>query len=174
MPGAALALEMTIKEEFRKAMRGVASTVFLVTTRSPAGDFGMTATAVCSLSVDPVSVLICVNRSTSFIKAIEASGHFALNVLSREDEGIARAFGSPSGRDQRFCQGEWYELEGLPALRSSLSTILCKVAGHMDFGSHRIYFGHVNQIENRAGRPGLIFCHGEYRSLIPRGLRSLR
>ena len=162
-------------QAFKIGMRRLAAGVCLITTEDADGArSGMTATAVCSLSVDPVSVLICVNRSTSFIKAIEASGHFALNVLSREDEGIARAFGSPSGRDQRFCQGEWYELEGLPALRSSLSTILCKVAGHMDFGSHRIYFGHVNQIENRAGRPGLIFCHGEYRSLIPRGLRSLR
>jgi flavin reductase (DIM6/NTAB) family NADH-FMN oxidoreductase RutF len=171
MPGAALALDMTIKDQFRKAMRGVASAVFLVTTRSPVGDAGMTATAVCSLSLDPVSVLICVNRSTSFIKAIEVSGRFALNVLSRDDEAIAKAFGSAHGRDQRFSQGEWYQLEGLPALRSSLSTIVCKVAGHMDFGSHRIYFGQVNRVENRGGRPELIFCHGEYRSLIPQGLR---
>jgi flavin reductase (DIM6/NTAB) family NADH-FMN oxidoreductase RutF len=174
MPGAALALEMTIKDQFRKAMRGVASTVFLVTTRSPAGDAGMTATAVCSLSFDPVSVLFCVNRSTSFIQAIEASGRFALNVLSRGDEDIAKAFGSARGRDQRFSQGEWYQLGGLPALRSSLSTIVCKVAGHMDFGSHRIYFGQVNHVENRGGRPELIFCHGEYGALMPQALRSLR
>jgi flavin reductase (DIM6/NTAB) family NADH-FMN oxidoreductase RutF len=171
VPGAALALETTIRDQFRMAMRGVASTVFLVTTRSPAGDAGMTATAVCSLSLDPVSVLICVNRSTSFIKGIEASGRFALNVLSREDEGIAKAFGSANGRGDRFSQGEWYEFEGLPALRSSLSTIVCRVAGHMDFGSHRIYLGQVSQVENRGGRPELIFCHGEYRSLIPHGPR---
>jgi flavin reductase (DIM6/NTAB) family NADH-FMN oxidoreductase RutF len=66
MSEAALMLEPALKDQLRQAMRGVASSVFLVTTRGPEGNARMTATSACSLSFDPVSVLIGVNRSTSF------------------------------------------------------------------------------------------------------------
>jgi hypothetical protein len=78
--GTAQVFESTIKDQFREAMRGVASTVFLLTTRVPGGNAGMTATAVCSLSLDPVSVLVCVKRATAFMNALEASGRFVVNV----------------------------------------------------------------------------------------------
>ena len=174
MSAAALTLEPTLRDHFRTAMRGVASSVFLVTTRGPEGDAGMTATSVCSLSLDPVSVLICVNRSAAFLKALEASGRFALNILSRDDEAIARAFGNPAGRERRFALGDWYELDGMPALRSSLSTIICAVAAQTDFGSHRIFVGQVSQVDNRDGRPELLYCQGAFRSLRPDSKHSLR
>jgi flavin reductase len=174
MSRVALTCEPTLMDHFRKAMRGVASSVFLVTTRGPEGNAGMTATAVCSLSFDPVSVLICVNRSTSFIRALEASGRFALNILSRDDEEIAKAFGSPAGRHHRFGLGDWYELDGMPALRSSLSTIVCNVASHTDFGSHRIFVGQVSRVDNRHSGPELLYCEGAFRSLQPESMRSLR
>ncbi len=174
MSDAALTSEPSLMDHFRKAMQSVASSVFLVTTRGPEGDAGMTATSVCSLSFDPVSVLICVNRSTSFIRALETSGRFALNILSRDDTEIAKAFGCPTGRKQRFGLGDWYDLDGMPALRSSLSTIVCNVASHTDFGSHRIFVGRVNQVDNRAGRPELLYCQGAFRSLQPDWKHSLR
>lgn len=174
MSEAAVTCEPTLMDHFRQAMRGVASSVFLVTTRGPEGNAGMTATAVCSLSFDPVSVLICVNRSAAFLKALEASGKFALNILSRDDEEIARAFGSPAGRQRRFGLGDWYELEGMPALRSSLSTLVCKVASQTDFGSHRIFVGQVSQVHNRDGGPELLYCRGTFRSLQPDSKHSMR
>jgi flavin reductase len=167
-------LEARIKEQFREAMRGVTSTVFLLTTKARDGNAGMTATAVCSLSFDPVSVLVCVNRTTAFMSAVETCGRFAVNVLSLEDEAVAKAFGSTAAREQRFTRGDWYGLEGLPALRSSLSAISCKVAGHMDFGSHRIIVGEVSQVDIRKGRAELLYCEGEYRSLLPRLRRKTR
>ena len=160
----AVTSEPTLRDQFRTAMRGVASSVFLVTTRGPEGEAGMTATSVCSLSLDPLSVLICVNRSTAFIKALEASGRFALNILSLDDEPIAKAFGSSAGRDRRFTLGDWYELEGLPALKSSLSSIVCDVADQTNFGSHRIFVGQVRQVDNRDGRAELLYCQGAFRT----------
>jgi flavin reductase (DIM6/NTAB) family NADH-FMN oxidoreductase RutF len=171
MPGPVMMLEPTIRDLFREAMRGVASTVFLITTRAPDGNAGMTATAVCSLSFDPVSVLVCVNRATAFMNAVEASGRFVVNILSREDEAVAKAFGSAAGREHRFMLGDWYDLDGLPALRSSMSAISCEVAGHMDFGSHRVLVGEVRQVDNHQGRAELLYCQGEYHSLQPRPWR---
>jgi len=161
----ALQADPALVDDFRQAMRGVASAVYLITSTGPDGDAGMTATAACSLSFDPMSVLISVNRSASLMRTLEASGRFVLNILSLEDEAVARAFGSPAGRDERFASGDWYRLDGLPALKTSLSSISCDVAQAMDFGTHRVLAGAVRHIDNRFGRRELLYCQGEFRSL---------
>lgn len=154
-----------LTEAFRTAMRSVASAVYLITGRGPDGDVGMTATAACSLSFDPMSVLISVNRAASMTRTLEATGHFALNILSDTDQAVANAFGSASGRDRRFVDGEWYDLDGMPALASSLASISCEVANSMEFGTHRIYVGTVRRVDNRPGRTELLYCNGAYRTL---------
>lgn len=159
--------EPALGDQFRLAMRNVASAVYLITARGPEGDVGMTATAACSLSFDPFSVLICVNRSATFFASIEASGRFVLNVLSLDDAPIASAFGSPAGRDARFGQGDWYDLDAMPALRSSLSSLSCRVADSKDFGTHRIFVGEVIHVDNREGLDELLYCQGGFRGLAP-------
>lgn len=154
-------------DAFRRAMRNVASAVYLITADGPEGRVGMTATAACSLSFDPFSVLICVNRSASMFRTLEATNRFVLNILSAEDAAIAAAFGSPAGRDDRFGQGDWYQLAGLPALRSSLASIACDIAGNTDFGTHRIFIGQVAQVDNREGLAELLYCQGAFRALAP-------
>ena len=146
-------------------MRNIASAVYLVTARGADGDAGMTATAACSLSFDPMSVLICVNRSASLMRTLESSERFVLNVLSSDDAQVAAAFGSPAGRDSRFIEGDWYDLDGMPALRTSLSSIACDVASTMDFGTHRIFAGAVRHVDNRQGLTELLYCNGNFRSL---------
>lgn len=150
---------------FRQAMRSVASAVYLITARGVEGDVGLTATAACSLSFDPMSVLISVNRSASMTRTLETTGRFVLNVLSEEDEAVANAFGSPAGRDSRFVSGDWYDLDAMPALRTSISSISCEVASTMEFGTHRIYAGAVKQVDNRPGLAELLYCNGAFRTL---------
>lgn len=161
----ASAPDQSLASEFRQAMRHVASAVYLITSRGPDGDAGMTATAACSLSFDPMSVLICVNRSASLMRTLEASDKFVLNILSRADEAVANAFGSPAGKDSRFVDGDWYDLADMPALRSSLSSIACDVANSMDFGTHRIFAGVVRQVDNRTDLEELLYCNGQFRHL---------
>lgn len=157
--------DLALTDAFRLAMRSVASAVYLITARGPDGDVGMTATAACSLSFDPMSVLISVNRAASMTQTLEATGHFVLNILSDADQAVANAFGSAAGRDRRFVDGEWYELDGMPALASSLASISCEVANTMEFGTHRIYVGAVLRVDNRPGRTELLYCNGVYRTL---------
>lgn len=153
-----------LSHAFRQAMRSVASAVYLITGRGPEGDVGMTATAACSLSFDPMSVLISVNQSASMTRTLEATRRFVLNVLSEEDQRVAAAFGSPAGRDSRFVDGDWYDLDGIPALRTSISSISCEIANTMDFGTHRIYAGTVRSVDNRVGLPELLYCNGAFRT----------
>ena len=154
-----------LADHFRQAMRSVASAVYLITSRGAEGDVGMTATAACSLSFDPMSVLICVNRSASIMRTLDASQRFVLNILSYEDAAIANAFGSPAGRDDRFSGGDWYDLDGMPALKTSLSSISSDIASGMDFGTHRIFAGKVRHVDNRPGLSELLYCNGHFRRL---------
>ncbi len=158
-------IDPALADHFRQAMRNIASAVYLITSRGPEGDAGMTATAACSLSFDPMSVLICVNRSASMMRTLEASGRFVLNILSSNDEAVATAFGSPAGRDDRFTAGDWYDLDGLPALGSSLSSIACDIASTMDYGTHRVFAGAVRHVDNREGLSELLYCNGGFRRL---------
>lgn len=159
--------QSALSAEFRTAMRNIASAVYLITARGADGDAGMTATAACSLSFDPFSVLICVNRSASFFQTLEETGQFVLNVLSRDDAAIAQAFGSPAGRAERFGQGQWYDLHNMPALGSSLSSLACRVADSKDFGTHRIFMGEVMEVHNRDGLDALLYGQGAFRALHP-------
>ena len=159
--------DQILGDAFRLAMRNVASAVYLITAAGSEGDVGMTATVACSLSFDPFSVLICVNRSASMFRTLDETGRFVLNVLSADDVAIASAFGSPAGRDNRFGQGEWYRIDDMPALRSSLASIACRVADTKDFGTHRIFVGQVEQVDNREGLAELLYCQGGFRELAP-------
>jgi flavin reductase (DIM6/NTAB) family NADH-FMN oxidoreductase RutF len=165
MLAATVCADDAIRNRFRLAMRNVASSVFVVATRGPDGNFGMTATSVCSLSLEPASVLVCVNRASTFMRVLDITGRFTLNVLSRDDEAVAKAFSTPVEREKRFVLGDWYDLQGLPALKSSLTTIVCDVAGTMDFGSHRVFVGQAREVANHAGGEELLYYQGAFRTL---------
>jgi len=107
-------------ERFREGMRRVASAVTVVTTRGPNGERrGATATAVCSLTVDPPSVMACINRRTGLGRLAPESGNFAVNVLTSGDKAIAETFAGRSGvaPEERFEMGSWRQGDtGAPLL----------------------------------------------------------
>ncbi|MFM2301894.1 MAG: hypothetical protein RLZZ84_1630 [Pseudomonadota bacterium] len=161
----AASIEPNLNDAFREAMRSAASSVYLLTARGEEGDVGMTATAACSLSFDPISVLVCVNRSASIARTLERTGRFVLNILSLDDQVIANDFGSPVGKKHRFSRGEWYELDQMPALRSSISSMSCEVSRSMEFGTHCIYASTVGRVDIRTGKSELLYCKGNFRAL---------
>src|ERR1700754_4527366 len=108
------------KDKFRAALRQVAGAVTVVTTRSKDGEpRGVTATAVCSLTVEPPSVIACINRDTWVGKIAPESGKFCVNVLARTQQPVAETFAGRSaltGAD-RFQVGDWTDAEtGAPVL----------------------------------------------------------
>jgi flavin reductase (DIM6/NTAB) family NADH-FMN oxidoreductase RutF len=81
---------------FRQAMRGIAGTAHLVTTSDAAGAWhGMAATAVTSVSMDPPSLLVCINRDATTRSPVEARGAFCVNVLAADHRDHCNRFGSP-------------------------------------------------------------------------------
>jgi len=141
--------ETQLAEDFRLAMRQLASTVSIVTTKAGTDQRGLTATAVCSLSLTPPSMLVCINRVGLVHKAMVAAGCFCVNILADMQEEIAVRFAGKSGiiDEDRFAPYPWTHLAtAAPALDGAVANIDCLTASISHTQSHSIFIGHVQSI----------------------------
>lgn len=154
--------------EFRRAMRSLAAGVTIITTAIGTRAFGMTATAVTSLSMSPPSLSIAVNRSASIYPALLERKAFRLNILRDTDAEFCRAFSSASGPD-RFEHGAWEEDDnGLPMLLGAQATIACTLGPKLEFGSHAIIVGQVVAVSAAEDVAPLLYLDGAYHKAGPR------
>ena len=100
---------MTSPTEFKQAMRHLAGGVSIIATEHEGVRAGLAATAVCSVSADPPTILICINSSASAHDPIRESGRFSVNLLASDHDRIARGFSGQDGvkREERFSLGSW-------------------------------------------------------------------
>ncbi len=142
-------------QAFRDAMCRLGAAVHVVTTDGPAGKTGFTATAVCSVSDSPATLLICLNRSATSMPVLRGNGVFCVNTLRAGEENIADTFAGRTkvAREERFASGQWAKLTtGSPVLLSSVVAFDCRVTEVKSVASHDVYFGIVEAIH--AGPPG--------------------
>ena len=153
---------------YKSGMRQLASGVCLVTTRSADGSrSGLTATAVCSVSIDPPTLLVCVNQQNGSYRAIREAGHFAVSVLASKDQDLSNRFASAVSGDERFEHGEWSEMvTGAPVLDSALASFDCTVSSVEDVGSHGVFFGEVQAVRTRDDEGPLLYGNGHYATLV--------
>lgn len=152
-----------LAERFRAAMRGVASTIHVVTVTVAGTPKGMTATAVSSLSLAPPSLLVCMNEAVSMHGAMSNAALFRVNVLSRRHAEVARAFSDSAMRDVRFATGDWrIEGEAAPRLADAQASLLCRPAGRHRFGTHTIFLGEVIEIALGEGADPLVWFDGGF------------
>ena len=152
------------QSDLRALMRLVASTVAVVTAHDRTSQAGITATSVASVSFDPPSILVCVNRATRLHAAVRRSGRFRVNYLSHAQKAVANAFGGPHEGD-RFTCGEWRRDAPFgPKLIAGLGDIPCVLAQATDCGTHTVFIGTVQTADIQTGTP-LLYCNGAYASL---------
>lgn len=155
------------REEFRSAMRQVAGAVTVVTTRGTNGEpRGVTATAVCSLTVEPPAVIACINRDTWVGQFAPQSGNFCVNVLSREQQTVAETFAGRSGlaAGDRFQVGAWEEHEtGAPVLSGTIASFDCDLDQAVEFATHVILIGRVRKtVSGRVNAEPLVYVGGGF------------
>ena len=117
--------------EFRTIIGHFATGVTVITTREGDRLHGMTANAVSSLSLDPVMLLICVEKTTHAHDIIQASGVFAVNILSEHQEALSRLFAKKSEPEVNSLRGQPYSMgaeTGSPILADCLAFMECRVA----------------------------------------------
>ncbi len=148
-------------DAFRLAMRHVASTVYAVTTGHGGDRYGILATAVSSLSFEPPSLLVCVNRSASLHAPLASAETFCVNVLGLGNRDVAEQFMTGRGAD-RFAVGEWEELHGVPVLATAQSSFVCRRAHCHEFGTHSIFIGELIDAKHRADAAPLTYYDRHY------------
>jgi len=151
------------QDEFKDALRCWASGVTIVTTNSAHfGIQGMTATAFCSVSVEPPQVLVCINESAGVLDGIGESQAFAVNILTQNQQDVSNRFAGTSSYAERFGSVVWEEgAQGSPLLTESLASLECKVVEKVRAGTHWIIVGQVEGVVVRSGKP-LIYHKAGY------------
>jgi flavin reductase (DIM6/NTAB) family NADH-FMN oxidoreductase RutF len=164
-------MNLAAAESFKSGMRHLAAHVCLITTEVPGGERqGLTATAVCSVSADPPTLLCCVNRQIASFAAIRESGIFAVNVLGVQDLELAERFATSEIQGEaRFDIGEWIALlTGAPVLESALATFDCRLTRLEEVATHGILFGEIQAIRSRASiAEPLLYAHGTFGGFAP-------
>ena len=153
---------------YREAMSRFAGAVHVVTTDGPYGRRGATVIAACSVSDDPPTVLVCLNRLKPENDCFAENGVFALNIVSAAQQPLADAFSGLTGlsQDERFALGEWETLaSGAPVLFGAEAAFDCQLVEAKDFATHRELFGKVTGIRIGDSLAPLIYHHRAYRTL---------
>lgn len=154
------------KQEYRDAMARLGAAVNIVTTDGPGGLAGFAATAVCSVTDDPPTLLVCLNRASSAYPAVTANQVLCVNTLSHSHEGLSRRFGGKTPVKERFEGASWSVLEtGAPALDDALISLDCKVRTISDGGTHDILICEVLAIKENEGGQALIYFDRRYHTI---------
>ena len=161
-------------EPFQAGMRKLAGAVSVITTRGGDGERrGLTATAICSLSAEPPSLIACVNRKTWVAQFAPDAGVFAVNVLSHRQEAIARAFAGQTGlaAEERFSVVEWRAgRTGVPVALGALASFECRLERVVDHTTHVVLIGEVVETTLGDGH-SLVYLDGGFSS-VPQPLSA--
>jgi len=151
--------------QFRYVMAHFATGVTVVTSRTPDGrPCGLTANSVASVSLNPLLVLVCVEREAASHACVIEGGAFAVSILDRRHDELARRFAA-GDRTARFEELAYRtETTGSPVLDDALAWLDCRVQNVYEAGDHSIVVGEVIACDAREGEP-LVFYRGEYRRM---------
>lgn len=148
------------QRRFRDAMASLPAAVNIVTTQGTAGRCGITATAVCSVTDSPPTVLICVNRKSAMNPVFEQNGRMCINVLNHEQEEMARHFAGMTElpMEQRFTLEGWHEgATGQPVLDRALASLEGEIQQIQLIGTHQVYLVAIQHITLAEEGNGLIY-----------------
>ncbi|WP_305907620.1 flavin reductase family protein [Methylomarinum sp. Ch1-1] len=156
-------------QEFKNALKLWASGVTVVTSKTEQhGIKGMTATSFSSVSLEPPQILVCINRSTDTGEVMLEGKHFAVNILTAEQQQVSNQFAGGSSQEERFANVAWHEgALGSPVLDEALASLECKVVQQVEAGTHWVVIGQVEEVCCRSGEP-LLYFDSAYRELATR------
>ena len=153
----------TVVPDFCKAMRRLAATVTLISTIDPSGQrHGMAATAVSSVTMDPPTLLICINHGASIHAPLVEKGHFCVNVLMPQHQALVGYFSGLKSGEGRFKTGDWQidGATGLPYLRGAQCNLFCRVESVTTVGTHSVIIAAVDSVQVSDEVMPLLYANG--------------
>lgn len=155
---------------FKAALGRFASGVTVITVNTEEGDYGMTASAFCSLSLDPPLVLVCVHKNNTTHQRLDAAKGFGINILAAPQKASSNQYAGygSSPQDSFASDVERGAYSGAPLLDGSLAWLDCAKHAVHDGGDHTIFVGRVENASafgERDSLDPLLYAAGRYRAL---------
>lgn len=151
---------------YREAMARLGAAVNIVTTGTLDNPVGFTASAVCSVTDTPPTLLVCLNRSSRARTAFYEGGALCVNVLASSQQNLSNHFASPNSMTERFAAGHWQTLAtGAPVLQEAVATFDCLISQIVEVGTHSVIFGVVQGILCHSSAEGLVYFNRRYHAL---------
>ncbi|UNK78228.1 flavin reductase family protein [Sphingopyxis granuli] len=152
-------------DAFRESMARLAATVHIVTAQAHGQRHGMTMTAACSLSVEPMSMILSIHRGSATHDAILASRRLCLNMLAPGDGDLATRFSGALGHrgEDRFVDHDWiFVSDAPPMLRNAAAALQCDVVEVHEFGTHNVLLCAVREVHLGTDSAALVYANRRY------------
>ena len=154
---------MSIQDNFRLAMRRYIYSVSIMSNKDNADNpNAITVSSVTSISMDPPSLLICINKSSRIHNTIELGSKFCINLLNNNQQNLSNICSDEEMYDQRFKDKNW-NLDDIPFLQNAQANIFCKVDKLTSYHTHTIVVGLVEEANYADEISTLTYVDGEYK-----------
>lgn len=159
--------DMIEATDFRDAMSLLTTAVHVIATQRDSGCHGFTASAVCSVTDTPPTLLVCMNQAARSHAHFVDNKILSVNVLGAQHEQLSNAFASKLSSEERFAQGSWTTLAtGAPILEDALVSFDCEIEDVQQVGTHSIFMCRVvaiNQSEQQSEQQdSLVYFNRSY------------
>ena len=151
-----------VQENFLTAMRGITSTVNVISAKLNEERHAMTATSVASLSLNPPAMIICVNKEASIHDILRKDKRFVVNVLSNKQQHLSELCSSSDEGESRFQDEGWITEDEIVFNSNSVSNIICNCTGIIDHSTHSVFFGDVMEVKINNQERALLYGSGGY------------
>jgi flavin reductase (DIM6/NTAB) family NADH-FMN oxidoreductase RutF len=156
---------LELKENLRQGMRRLAAGVCVISTQVGGQRYAMTASSVTSLSDEPASLLVCVNKEASMYSLLAMGQPFVVNVLSQSQQDVSNICAARDAGEERFACGDWRKDESdMPYLADAQVNFFCRVDNdNYNYGTHNIVIGCLEKtiISTDTANP-LVYVNGAY------------
>ena len=156
------------KRRFRDAMACLPAAVNIITTDGPSGRCGITASAVCSVTDAPPTMLVCINQASYVHDVLHRNRSVCINVLAAECQDVARDFAGMTAcsMDERFARHAWtIGHQSAPVLSHAIASLEGEIVDLKSVGSHSVMFVEIGHISTRSEGDGLIYFGRQFHRL---------
>jgi 3-hydroxy-9,10-secoandrosta-1,3,5(10)-triene-9,17-dione monooxygenase reductase component len=150
------------QQRYRSVIGEFATGVTIVTGLGPDGPVGMTANAICSLSLEPLLLLVCFDNSARTLPIVRRAGRFGVNVLSSDQHELSATFASKMGELEKFAGVPFDVEDGVPVIAGVLAWLACDLRSLYPGGDHTIGVGAVTAMHHDADGDPLVWYRGRY------------
>jgi 4-hydroxyphenylacetate 3-monooxygenase reductase component len=158
--------------QYREAMARLSAAVHILTTDGPGGRCGVTASAVCSVTDDPPTLLVCINRKSAMNPVFKENGVLAVNTLRAGQEDLSALFAGQrdTAMAERFAPERWTAIAtGSPVLVDALVSFDGRITDVKEIGTHSVMFVEVLDVAIREDDAGLVYFRRGYRAVQHNG-----